>query len=77
MKKSTILLAAAVSGILAGALSGCMDDRSSSGTPSTAAPADKASCKGQNSCKGMGNCKTDAHACKGQNNCKGMGGCKS
>ncbi len=79
MNRTSILLTAAVTGILAGLVAGCNDDRSSGSSPSTgaSAPADKHDCKTLNACKGQGNCKTEAHACKGQNACKGQGGCKS
>jgi hypothetical protein len=79
----SILMAAAVSGIVSGAPA---DARSDSASPmdrsNTAQQLDdskgaKHACKGQNACKGQGGCKTEKHACKGQNACKGQGGCKA
>ncbi len=35
----------------------------------------KHDCKGKNACKGQGGCKSDKHECKGKNACKGQGGC--
>ena len=88
---SSVILSAAVSGILLGlpATSGA-SSASSVATPGLGGPTgtthgdlsdagdnagEKHACKGQNDCKGQGGCKTDAHACKGQNACKGQGGC--
>jgi hypothetical protein len=72
---TSILMAAAVSGIVAGAEpKGQM--RASEWSVSNVEMLDKHNCKGQNACKGQGGCKTDKHACKGQNACKGQGGCK-
>jgi hypothetical protein len=77
---SNAILAAAISGILAG-VSGCERASSAEGMPDHPAPAAsdsagaKHACKGQNACKGQGGCKTEKHACKGQNACKGQGGC--
>jgi len=78
---TSILIAAAISGIVAGAHS-----NSSPTTPSiqsddvgSVGPLEsggKHACKGQNACKGQGGCKSEKHACKGQNACKGQGGCK-
>ena len=79
---TSILIAAAISGIVSGA------QGDSSQSPSfqadlggVAQPLDDAKkgkhdCKGKNACKGQGGCKSDTHACKGQNACKGQGGCK-
>ena len=81
---TSILMAAAISGIVAGAQSdGSSEASFRSDGMSVAQPlADgdgkegKHSCKGKNACKGQGGCTTDKHACKGQNACKGQGGCK-
>lgn len=79
------LMAAAVSGILAGA-AGCGGTAPQPAEPSAgdmsgmsapAAASAKHACKGQNECKGQGGCKTDKNGCKGQNACKGQGGCKT
>lgn len=85
------LLAAAVTGILAGSLAGCANNEPKPATDPTsssvteapkamgtaAGPIEKHACKGKNSCKGNGGCKTDKNACKGQNSCKGQGGCNT
>jgi hypothetical protein len=87
--RSTVILSAAVSGILyalpslaaqpVGATGNGPDFDSPRAQPLgdiTDAGA-KHACKGQNGCKGQGGCKTDKHACKGQNDCKGQGGCRT
>jgi len=73
---TSILIAAAVSGIVAGAEPKSQARTSELGVSSAQMLGDKHNCKGQNACKGQGGCKTDKHACKGQNACKGQGGCK-
>ena len=79
---TSILIAAAISGIVSGAQGDHSQGRSfqadSSGSAQQLDDATKGkhACKGQNACKGQGGCKTDTHACKGQNACKGKGGCK-
>lgn len=91
MKISTVLLGAAMGGVMASAVAcgdkaapGAMDPSAStvtmpatSGTTAAPGPAAKHACKGQNTCKGQGGCKTDKNSCKGQNACKGQGGCKT
>ena len=78
----SILMAAAVSGIVSGAPAPSNTLTSAPmGPMSDAQQLDdskggKHACKGQNACKGQGGCKTEKHACKGQNACKGQGGCK-
>jgi len=77
----SILMAAAVSGIVSGAapsahLASTPLDRTSDAQQLADEKAGKHSCKGQNACKGQGGCKSEKHACKGQNACKGQGGCK-
>ena len=86
MRITESLLAAAVSGIVMGATSGCDKNTApanSATTPAgspaagTTAAEGKHSCKGQNACKGQGGCKVEGkNSCKGQNACKGQGGCK-
>jgi hypothetical protein len=76
---TSILMAAAISGIVAGAQNGERTESAfqADGTHSAQTLGDgKHACKGQNACKGQGGCKTDKHACKAQNACKGQGGCK-
>lgn len=79
---TSILIAAAVTGIVSGVLADKVQgaalqaDVSSSGAQPLDDAKGKHACKGQNACKGQGGCKTDKHACKGQNACKGQGGCK-
>ncbi len=63
MKKS-ILLAAAIAGVVGSA---------SSQTALAAGKKSSVACMGVNGCAGKGTCKTDANACKGQNTCKGKG----
>ncbi len=75
---TSILMAAAISGIVSGAEQTETSMRSANafGAQRLADGAGKHSCKGKNACKGQGGCKTDKHACKAQNACKGQGGCK-
>jgi hypothetical protein len=73
MKLSKLLVAAAVTGILAGAGQSYFqmivaDDPADTNT-------DKHDCKGLNSCKGKGGCKAGDNGCKTKNSCKGKGGC--
>lgn len=78
MKLGKVLVASAVSGILA-ALSGCAGGAAAA--PPTRAPAtdvptigEKNCCKGRNACKGRSGCKGETNAsCAGQNDCKGKG----
>jgi hypothetical protein len=75
---TSIMMAAAISGLMSGA-DGANDATRNVARPGTHALADepgKHGCKGKNACKGQGGCKSDKHACKGQNACKGQGGCK-
>ena len=82
----TLILSAAVSGILSGtAVRVQAQPTSTSGKQLTVAKAglssasfddkDKHSCKGKNDCKGKGGCKSSDNGCKGKNSCKGKGGC--
>ncbi len=88
MTWTNVLVAAAVTGLFAGA-TGC-DDKSkteakptassaaANAMPTAASSGAKHDCKGKNECKGQGGCKdSDKHACKSQNACKGQGGCKA
>jgi len=78
----SILMAAAVSGIVSGTpvssnpIASAARDHTSSAQQLDDSKGGKHACKGQNACKGQGGCKTEKHACKGQNACKGQGGCK-
>jgi hypothetical protein len=82
-----MLLAAAISGILTGALdtndNGAATARAAGGSvvadamPLDGAGGGKHACKGKNACKGQGGCKTEKNACKGHNDCKGQGGCNT
>lgn len=78
----SILMAAAVSGIVSGAapvnqsLASSVSNSENHAQQLDDSKGGKHSCKGQNACKGQGGCKTEKHACKGQNACKGQGGCK-
>jgi hypothetical protein len=73
---TSMLIAAAVSGIVAGTGAEGQPRASDLGAASAPMLGAKHDCKGQNACKGQGGCKTDKHSCKGQNACKGQGGCK-
>jgi hypothetical protein len=77
---TSILIAAAISGIVSGAErpadTSLIQDSTLHAEPMDGAKDGKHGCKGKNACKGQGGCKTDKHACKGQNACKGQGGCK-
>jgi len=79
---TSILIAAAISGIVSGAQSdhsqgpAFQADRSALDAQPLDDARGKHSCKGKNACKGQGGCKSEKHACKGQNACKGQGGCK-
>ena len=73
----TLVITAAMAGMLAGTLGtiGCSSS-SDSGTSAASSSVDKHDCKGLNSCKGKGGCNTGDMGCKGKNSCKGKGGCK-
>ena len=91
MTKATMksmLMAAAMSGLLTGATTVSATTTTNSGANSITRAmglsassnfdepqTDKHACKGQNSCKGKGGCKTGDNGCKGKNSCKGKGGC--
>ncbi len=72
----TIIAAAAIAGLYAGALV----LKASAATTTVNAKAGtamvKGDDKGKDSCKGKDGCK-GGHDCKGKNDCKGKGGCKS
>lgn len=76
----TLLVAAAVSGLISGAAIQQGHGDPTNAAPGQVAPVKKApkvqGCAGQNDCKGIGGCKTEAHACKFKNPCKGKGGCE-
>ncbi len=71
MKISNAILAAAVTGILAGAGQTYFQNAFSAEAGETAGASEKHDCKGMNSCKGKGCCAGEA----GKNECKGKGGC--
>ena len=74
----TIVISAAMAGLLAGALvnTGCNTSKDESGMSASKTSVDKHDCKGLNSCKGKGGCSTGDMGCSGKNTCKGKGGCK-
>jgi len=77
---SKAVIAAASTGLVLGALSGCSGAKGGGGgggaTPAEAAAEGKACCKGMNECKGKGNCAVEGkQTCAGTNECKGQGGC--
>jgi hypothetical protein len=83
----TLMVAAAVSGLLGGAATMQAASTSASGTlmikagnasfgsASLTQDTGKHSCKGKNDCKGQGGCKSSDNGCKAKNSCKGKGGC--
>jgi hypothetical protein len=77
MNMSQALLAAAVTGIMAGACQVYAEDNGAKADPAAAAATagDKHACKGLNACKGKGGCHTATNTCGGKNECKGKGGC--
>lgn len=82
-----VVAAAAMTGLMAGAVSsvgGCKNESQPSSTSagvssdnSGSATLAKHDCKGQNACKGQGGCSTGDNGCKGKNSCKGKGGCST
>jgi len=86
VRKSSLALTAAITGLLGGTMTrvNAAPASSNSGVKMSAgvfasadvnAKKEKHACKGQNSCKGKGGCKTGDQGCKGKNSCKGKGGC--
>jgi len=86
IRKNSLVLTAAFTGLLGGTMARLNAAPSSSSHPtfslhagqlsSTAnADKDKHACEGKNSCKGKGGCKSSDNGCKGKNSCKGKGGC--
>ena len=83
----TLMVTAAVSGLLSGAAtmqaaatsqttnSVVKVGKASFGSASLDQQTSKHSCKGKNDCKGQGGCKGSDNGCKGKNSCKGKGGC--
>jgi len=82
----TLMVAAAVSGLLSGAATMqaatsrtsnpvVKAGKASFGSASLDQTTSKHSCKGKNDCKGQGGCKSSDNGCKGKNSCKGKGGC--
>lgn len=86
MKLKSLMVAAAVSGLMSGttALQAATTSSTSPvvqaghatlGNSSHASQVAKHACKGQNDCKGQGGCKSGDNGCKAKNSCKGKGGC--
>jgi hypothetical protein len=79
--KKTVLISAAVSGLILGATSttfaACTsEDKAPTGEQATEAlELPKHACKTYNDCKNQGGCKTGDNGCKAKNSCKGKGGC--
>lgn len=80
----SLMVAAAVTGMMSGATALHAATTSSSptvqasgslGSASLSSHIQKHACKGQNDCKGNGGCKSGDNGCKGKNSCKGKGGC--
>ena len=74
----TLVISAAMAGLLAGTMvgTGCSTSTDQAGASVNNPTVDKHDCKGLNSCKGKGGCNTGDMGCKGKNSCKGKGGCK-
>ena len=64
MKKSRILVTAALAGLAMGGAAGAKDVKKAS---------QYGECHGINGCKGQGDCGNKEHGCGGQNACKGKG----
>jgi hypothetical protein len=86
IRKNSLVLAAAFTGLLGGTMARLNAADSSSSNPTVSSSAgqisttlnaekEKHACQGQNSCKGKGGCKSSENGCKGKNSCKGKGGC--
>jgi hypothetical protein len=65
MESKSLLLSAAVAGLVMGGSALASDDYK--------ATKDSVHCQGVNSCKGTGDCGGKTHGCGGQNTCKGKG----
>jgi hypothetical protein len=65
MTQKSLLLGAALSGLLIA--SGCAQSHHSMSNGEMA----KGQCHGVNDCKGKGECKTVTNSCEGKNDCKG------
>ena len=86
IRKNSLVLAAAFTGLLGGTMARLNAAPSSSSNPTVSSSAgqlsttlnaekEKHACEGKNSCKGKGGCKSSDNGCKGKNSCKGKGGC--
>jgi hypothetical protein len=89
VSKSSLVIAAAFTGLLGGTVArmnaepvgtGGTGGTGGAGTKATkaaskATKAEKHACAGKNSCAGKGGCKTSDNGCKAKNSCKGKGGC--
>jgi hypothetical protein len=83
VSKSSLVVAAAFTGLLGGAMTrlnaapagGQGDTAKATKKAAKKAKVEKHSCAGKNSCKGNGGCKTGDNGCKAKNSCKGKGGC--
>ncbi len=74
---TSLLMAAAISGIVSGAEAKTQAPSAESGVHGAQMLGEKHACKGQNACKGQGGCKTGDGGCASKNSCKGKGGCES
>ena len=77
ISKRSLVLAAAMTGLLSGTMARVNAQDNSQPTKATGkkAVAEKHACAGKNSCKGKGGCKSGDNGCAGKNSCKGKGGC--
>jgi len=85
MKKTprALLTAAAIAGLLNGAVIQRAAADDTNNPPGKSAPGKAAAkepkvhgCSGMNDCKGLGGCKSGDNGCKFKNSCKGKGGCE-
>ena len=67
-KRTQVLVAASMAGLLAAVVSGV-----TARAADTAAPASKIPCYGINKCKGTGECGGKGHSCAGKNECASQG----
>jgi len=74
----TLIISAAMAGLVAGTIvtTGCQSSDSGTAAAKSDSASAKHDCKGMNSCKGQGGCNAGDMGCKGKNSCKGKGGCK-
>ena len=77
-KPKSLLLSAAVAGLLLGtaSLTSCTKQAENGKQTTNQVAVDKHACKALNTCKNKGGCKTGDNGCAQKNSCNGKGGCK-